>query len=136
VGALDDYGNVRQFDEPVLVRMHRRDLLGDIFEEATNPTGKQLRTSMQLIHQAGRGALIYLRPEGYGEDLRAQLQRIRRPRFDDVNTPDLTRPEGVGGRAQPLVSYLIERGHLTPQDLEEASRLLGARAEPEVLDAS
>jgi 3,4-dihydroxy 2-butanone 4-phosphate synthase / GTP cyclohydrolase II len=104
VGALDDDGNVRQIDEPVLVRMHRRDLLGDIFEESTNPTGRQLRASMQMIQQHGRGALVYLRPEGYGDDLRAQLQRIRRPMLDDVNSPDLTRPEGVAGKAQ-LIDY-------------------------------
>lgn len=102
VGTLDDDGHVRTFDEPVLVRMHRRDLLGDIFDEATMPSGAQLRASLNMIQQAGRGALVYLRPEGTGDDLRARLQRIRRPAADDVNSPDLTRLEGVGGRAQPM----------------------------------
>lgn len=102
VGSLDDDDHVQRIDEPVLVRMHRRDLLGDIFEESTNPTGKQLRASMQLIQKAGCGALVYLRPEGFSEDLRGRLQRIRRPALDDVNSPDLTRPEGVGGKAQPI----------------------------------
>src|SRR5690606_31367523 len=67
VGDLDDRGQSIIINEPTLVRMHRRDLLGDIFDESTNPTGRTLRTSMQLIQDAGRGALIYLRPEGSGE---------------------------------------------------------------------
>jgi 3,4-dihydroxy 2-butanone 4-phosphate synthase / GTP cyclohydrolase II len=117
VGSLDDNGAVRQIDEPVLVRMHRRDLLGDIFEEATNPTGKQLRASMQLIQQEGRGALVYLRPEGYGEDLRGRLQRIRRPAFDDVNSPDLTRPDGIGGKAQPIDHREVGIGSQILRDL-------------------
>ena len=44
---------------------------------------------------------MYLRSEGSGFDTPARLQRIRRNE-DDVNAPDLTRPEGVGGRAQPM----------------------------------
>ncbi len=102
VGALDDNGERRTFDEPVLVRMHRRDLLGDIFDEATNPTGEQLRASLRMIQRAGRGALVYLRPEGHGDDLRGRLQQIRRPQFTDVNTPDLTRPDGIGSKVRPM----------------------------------
>ncbi len=102
VGELDDEGQVRTIDEPVLVRMHRRDLLGDIFEEVSNPSGEHLRSSLRMVQQAGRGAVVYLRPEGFGDDLRAKLQMIRRPARDDVNAPDLTRPAGIGGRAHPM----------------------------------
>ncbi len=101
VGDLDESGRGREISEPVLVRMHRRDLLGDIFDEATRPTGQQLRASLRMIGQAGRGALVYLRPEGVGDDLRGRLLRISRPARDDVNTPDLTRSDGVASRAQP-----------------------------------
>ncbi|MCA9286179.1 MAG: 3,4-dihydroxy-2-butanone-4-phosphate synthase [Phycisphaerales bacterium] len=102
VGDLDDSGSVVPHHEPVLVRMHRRDLLGDIFDERSHPSGQQLRSSLRQIQRAGRGALVYLRPEGSGDDFRARLQRIRRPETDDVNVPDLTRVEGMGGRAQPM----------------------------------
>jgi len=92
----------RVIEEPVLVRVHRRDLLGDIFEEQSNPTGKALRSSLKMIQQAGRGVLVYVRPEGVGDDWRERLQRIRRnPGEDNANSPDLTRLEGVGGRAMP-----------------------------------
>ena len=63
---------------------------------------RELRASLRMIQEAGRGALVYLRPEGTGEDLRGRLQRIRRPPADDVNAPDLTRTDGVAGRAQPM----------------------------------
>lgn len=102
VGALDDRSQPKIIDEPVLVRMHRRDLLGDIFDESTNPTGRTLRASMKMIQEAGRGALVYLRPEGSGESWRARLQRIRRPASDDVNAPDLTRPDSIAAKAQPM----------------------------------
>jgi 3,4-dihydroxy 2-butanone 4-phosphate synthase/GTP cyclohydrolase II len=102
VGELDAHGNVVPVDEPVLVRMHRRDLLGDIFNEQTNPTGRSLHASLRMIRQAGRGVLVYLRPEGYGETLGCRLLRIRRPASDDVNAPDLTRTDGIAARVQPM----------------------------------
>ncbi|MHC4275511.1 MAG: 3,4-dihydroxy-2-butanone-4-phosphate synthase [Planctomycetota bacterium] len=102
VGELDADGRARQIDEPVLVRMHRRDLLGDIFDEATSPTGRVLRASLKMIHEAGRGALVYMRPEGVAEDWRGRLQTIRRPDHDDINRPDLTRGDSVAARVQPM----------------------------------
>ncbi|NNF42258.1 MAG: 3,4-dihydroxy-2-butanone-4-phosphate synthase, partial [Phycisphaerales bacterium] len=102
VGVADDQGVVVEQEEPTLVRMHRRDLLGDIFNEQSNPSGRSLRASLRMIQAAGRGALVYLRPEGVGDDLRGRLQTIRRPASDDVNAPDLTRHDGVAGRVQPM----------------------------------
>jgi len=102
VGELDAHGNVVPVHEPVLVRMHRRDLLGDIFNEQTNPTGRSLHASLRMIRQAGRGVLVYLRPEGYGETLGCRLLRISRPASDDVNAPDLTRTDGIAARVQPM----------------------------------
>ncbi len=102
VGQLDDTGHPREIDEPVLVRMHRRDLLGDVFEDLSNPSGRNLRRSLELIQQEGRGVLVYLRPEGVGEGLNARLLKIKRPATDDVNAPDLTRQESVAGQAQPM----------------------------------
>lgn len=102
VGALGSDGTPRRIEEPVLVRVHRRDLLGDVFGELTRRSDEELRASMRMIQEAGRGALIYLRPEGVGDDLRGRLLKIRRPAADDVNAPDLTRSDGIGGRVQPM----------------------------------
>jgi 3,4-dihydroxy 2-butanone 4-phosphate synthase/GTP cyclohydrolase II len=102
VGDLDADGRAKAIEEPVLVRMHRRDLLGDIFDETTRPTGKVLRDSLRMIHKAGRGTLVYMRPEGVPEDWRGRLQTIRRPHRDDINHPDLTRNDSVAAKVQPM----------------------------------
>jgi 3,4-dihydroxy 2-butanone 4-phosphate synthase/GTP cyclohydrolase II len=119
VGRFDpNIGCTPEIDEPVLVRVHRRDLLGDIFDELTNRSGEQLRQSLKIIQQAGRGALIYVRPEGIGDDLRSRLQRIHRPGGnDDVNTPDLTRADGPAGRAMPMEGREIGIGGQILRDL-------------------
>ena len=70
--------------EPVLVRMHRRHLLGDVFGEIDadgRSSGDVLRRSMELIQKQGRGAIVYLRTEMADcgdEDLEATLQQPRR----------------------------------------------------------
>ncbi|UCD74387.1 MAG: 3,4-dihydroxy-2-butanone-4-phosphate synthase [Phycisphaerales bacterium] len=102
VGDLDPDGRPIPIDDPVLVRVHRRDLLGDIFNEGDNPSGRELRASLRMIQEEGCGVLVYLRPEGVGEGLRDRLLKIRRPASDDVNAPDLTRTEGIASRAQSL----------------------------------
>ncbi|MBL9119958.1 MAG: 3,4-dihydroxy-2-butanone-4-phosphate synthase [Phycisphaerae bacterium] len=106
IGRPDDFGHVAPVTDPVLVRMHRRDLLGDIFNVPSGDggasTGQTLRGALRQIQAAGRGALVYLRPEAVGDDLRDRLQQIRRGGADDVNAPDLTRVDGIGGRAQPM----------------------------------
>lgn len=119
VGELDPRTRTaRLIPDPVLVRVHRRDLLGDIFDEVSSPTGRHLRQSLRQIQQAGRGALVYLRPEGIGDDLRAKLQRIRRPQgIENVNVPDLTRSDGPAGRAQPMQQREIGIGGQILRDL-------------------
>ncbi|MFO0873066.1 MAG: 3,4-dihydroxy-2-butanone-4-phosphate synthase [Phycisphaerales bacterium] len=107
VGDLGPDGRATTRDEPVLVRMHRRDLLGDIFDERSHASGEQLRASLRMIQRAGKGALVYLRPEGVGDDWRSRLQQIRRavPAGDGRThdgMPDLTSANGLGARAQPM----------------------------------
>ncbi|MEY5033463.1 MAG: hypothetical protein RL354_2494 [Planctomycetota bacterium] len=119
VGVPDASGHVPEITDPVLVRMHRRDLLGDIFGVAGRggaSSSDDLRASMRAIQREGRGAIVYLRPEGSGEDFFARLQQIRRP-GDDVNTPDLTRTEGVGVRAMPMDSREFGVGGQILRDL-------------------
>ena len=107
IGRIDANGNPVRIEEPVLTRMHRRDLLGDVF--GVRHDGQQdehgmnlLRSSMRMIQEQGAGVLVYLRPEGSGNDLASKLLQIQRPAGDDVNAPDLTRIDGVGGRVQPM----------------------------------
>jgi len=92
VGDLDEYGSATLIEEPTLVRVHRRNLLGDIFDANDHPSGKELRASLRMIAEAGSGALVYLRPEQYGDEFIDRLQKIQRPDVD-INIPDLTAAE-------------------------------------------
>lgn len=110
VGDLDAKGNVIEQTEPTLVRMHRRNLLGDIFADLSassdGPTSDVLRASMRRIQREGRGAIVYMRPEGVDSaesPLSERLSAIRRPALDTgADAPDLTRPDSLAGNAVPM----------------------------------
>lgn len=74
VGQLDAQGNPVPIDTPVLVRMHSQNLLGDVFGDTTQPSGKTLRRAMRMIQEHGRGVVVYLRHEGMGAGLLKKLQ--------------------------------------------------------------
>jgi 3,4-dihydroxy 2-butanone 4-phosphate synthase / GTP cyclohydrolase II len=76
VGKLDATGQPVDIDEPVLVRMHSQNLLGDVFGDVKQPTCDTLRASMKAIQAAGKGAVIYLRHEMMGEGLLKRLQTL------------------------------------------------------------
>ncbi len=100
VGALTPAGDVVETNEPTLVRVHRRDLLGDIFDDAASgspSSGRVLRASMRAVQAAGRGAVVYLRPQGGGEAL---TQRLTRP----FGAEEADRP------AQSVPSQVLEYG--------------------------
>ncbi|MCC6680844.1 MAG: 3,4-dihydroxy-2-butanone-4-phosphate synthase [Phycisphaeraceae bacterium] len=63
----------RQINEPVLVRMHSQNLLGDVFGDLTQPTHKTLWAALTKIQKAGRGAVVYLRHDRGGTGLLQQL---------------------------------------------------------------
>jgi 3,4-dihydroxy 2-butanone 4-phosphate synthase/GTP cyclohydrolase II len=105
VGRLDAAGNVRAESRPTLVRMHRRDIFSDVFGMVRGSGGAgqdEVRAALRAIAKEGRGALVYLRSEGSGFDLPGRLQQIQRSGTNDVNAPDLTRPDGIGAKAHPM----------------------------------
>ena len=104
IGRLDATGTVRVEERPTLVRMHRRDIFSDVFgmPRGDSDGQREVRAALRAIAREGRGALVYLRSEGSGFDFPGRLQRIQRPAGDDVNAPDLTRPDGIGGKAHPM----------------------------------
>ena len=59
---------------PVLCRVHSECLTGDVFGSYRCDCGDQLHRAMQMIHDEGRGVLVYLRQEGRGIGL---LNKIR-----------------------------------------------------------
>ncbi len=111
VGALDGHGRPIESDEPTLVRMHRRNLLGDLFGDVRSspegPTGATLRASMRMIQKAGRGAVIYLRPEGFGDELHQKLQMIRRTGAVDPHLEAALGAPAASGAPMPLREFGI-----------------------------
>lgn len=107
-------------DEPTLVRVHRRDVLGDIFLDLDSSpegaTGETLHASMRMIQKAGRGVVLYLRPAGAdGRDtaLAQRLSAVRTGRRDDADDPNLTAP----GNAVPSAVREIGVGSQILRDL-------------------
>jgi 3,4-dihydroxy 2-butanone 4-phosphate synthase / GTP cyclohydrolase II len=73
VGDLGEDGKSIPQEEPVLVRVHSECLTGDVFGSGKCDCGDQLDTAMQMIEQAGKGVLVYLRQEGRGIGLANKL---------------------------------------------------------------
>jgi len=84
-------------DEPTLVRMHRRDIMGDVF--GAGATAGALNSSLRAIREAGRGAVVYLRPDadgGEGAELVNPPPEEVDPDAPKIPTP--MRQYGVGGQ--------------------------------------
>ena len=47
--------------EPVLVRMHRLDMMADFLEISERRSGKELESAMQAVADEGRGVVVLLR---------------------------------------------------------------------------
>ncbi len=105
IGDLDASGRPIVHDDAVLVRVHRRDVLSDIFS-ATRVDGgcsghETIHASMRAIHRAGKGVLVYLRTEHDGDALSDMIHQVRRVAVEDVNAPDLTSRNGIASRTHP-----------------------------------
>jgi len=61
-------------DEPVLVRVHSECLTGDVFSSVRCDCGDQLRHAIQMVAEAGKGVVIYMRQEGRGIGLHNKLK--------------------------------------------------------------
>lgn len=85
VGKLDGAGAPIEHDQPVLVRMHSQNLLGDVFGDDTQRSGDTLRAAMRMIEAEGSGAVVYLRHEGMGRGLLKQLQTPTPREGEDVD---------------------------------------------------
>lgn len=107
-----DVGARPTIDEPVLVRMHRRHLLGDVFGDLDSgtdgPSGDLLHKAMRQIQREGRGAIVYLRTNGGSDatDLESRLQQLHQAEITAAqiagsDNPHLTHPQGKAQNAVP-----------------------------------
>lgn len=109
VGRTDAAGTPIDVDEPVLVRMHSHNLLGDVFGDLTQPSGATLRKSMRMIQREGCGALVYLRHQRMGSGLLKRLQTATLPREHELAGDD--RPHIGASQSTP--------GMMPPRDTND-----------------
>ncbi|QFY43337.1 3,4-dihydroxy-2-butanone-4-phosphate synthase [Candidatus Methylospira mobilis] len=84
MGAISD-------GEPVLVRVHGRNLLSDLLGSQRDAVGLPLRTALQKIAREGRGVLVVIRNS---EDAHSLVERIHRYSMQDRGIDVDTETEG------------------------------------------
>ncbi|GAB4220524.1 MAG: bifunctional 3,4-dihydroxy-2-butanone-4-phosphate synthase/GTP cyclohydrolase II [Acidobacteriota bacterium] len=96
-------------DDPVLVRMHTESILCDVFGSRLLDESHELRTSLRMIEEEGRGVLVYLRT---GDREAQLLAEVRDQREGQRTRQEHTTFKEYGIGAQILVDLGLHRVRL------------------------
>ena len=73
--------------EPVLVRVHSQNVLGDVLAARREEYSEQLAKSLLRIEHEGQGAVLYMMQTNHGEGLLSKLKDIERSQTRDELDP-------------------------------------------------
>ncbi|MES3628927.1 MAG: 3,4-dihydroxy-2-butanone-4-phosphate synthase [Longimonas sp.] len=82
-------------DEPILVRAHSQNVLGDVFAARRDPHSEQLAASLMMVEDEGRGVVLYMRQSAQSSTLLQRLQALSSPNASIKGTMD-PRDYGIG----------------------------------------
>lgn len=114
-------------EEPVLVRVHKSNVVGDIFGSTLCDSGQQLKNAMQAVENEGKGVILYMFQDGKSANLMSDLKKYKLQEMG-VNqsteiTPNDERDYGIG--AQILRDLGISKIKLLTNNPKKRAALFG-----------
>src|SRR5690606_38816757 len=106
--------------EPVLTRVHRGSVLGDVFASTDSEGGRNLRAAIQAIEKERRGVVLYLPPNG---TIESEMRSHGEP-GDKKGAPEKPQREfGLG--AQVLADLGLKKLRLLTNNPRKMANLAG-----------
>jgi 3,4-dihydroxy 2-butanone 4-phosphate synthase/GTP cyclohydrolase II len=73
--------------EPVLVRVHSQNVLGDVLGARREEYGEQLAEALLRIEHEGQGAVLYMMQSNHGANLLSKIRRMEQKQSEDETAP-------------------------------------------------
>jgi 3,4-dihydroxy 2-butanone 4-phosphate synthase/GTP cyclohydrolase II len=74
--------------EPVLVRVHSQNVLGDVLAARREPYSEQLAESLLQLEHEGTGAILYMMQSNHGESLLSKLKALEHQQEEGDRGPN------------------------------------------------